>query len=516
MKKSKRTSRFFKNVVCIFIFILIMSELTSTKVARAQSNILADRSIENFKKKMDEQVPKWQENYDVPGVAIGVVHNGRIAYTLNYGYADKKKRKEVKDNTLFQAGSVSKSLTAWGVLHLADKGLLSLDDPVGKYLNKWKLPNSKFDNNEVTIRRLLSHTAGLPTHKGYLGVVPGEPLNSIEESLSGKGWNSDSVEIIKKPGSEAIYSGIGYTILQLVIEEVTGMPFERYMEEQIMKPLGMKSSSFRQTPDKSNLSKAYGYFGQEIPNYHYTEQAAAGLKTNVTDMMTFILASMDTNDHKDKGYGIIKSERVEEMQKPILGENGLGIFESKLSNQWKMMYHSGDNRGWHSFYGYIPNTKDGLVILTNGENGKDLRQDIYHEWIKHETGKFPESYFSFEEQRKSNTIVSVVIGATLGIYLLLFVIRLNKEKRIFILKHEKKPYIRVGFRTILLFSIALYLFCRTYMWSTLSLSASNRINIVLILAWMLLLLIVGFFPKKRSGTNQTLKSEAVGYKSKGN
>lgn len=94
MKESKRTSSFLKNVVCIFIFIFIMSELTSTKVARAESNILADRSIENFKKKMDKQVPKWQENYDVPGVAIGVVNNGRIAYTLNYGYADKEKRKK--------------------------------------------------------------------------------------------------------------------------------------------------------------------------------------------------------------------------------------------------------------------------------------------------------------------------------------------------------------------------------------------------------------------------------------
>ncbi|PFN78876.1 penicillin-binding protein [Bacillus cereus] len=514
MKKSKRTSSFLKNVVCIFIFIFIMSELTSTKVARAESNILADRSIENFKKKMDEQVPKWRENYDVPGVAIGVVHNGRIAYTLNYGYADKEKRKEVNDNTLFQAGSVSKSLTAWGVLHLADEGLLSLDDPVDKYLNKWKLPNSKFDNNEVTIRRLLSHTAGLPTHKGYLGVVPGGQLDSIKESLSGKGWHNDPVEIIKKPGSEAIYSGMGYTILQLVIEEVTGKPFDRYMEEQIMKPLGMKSSSFRQNLENSNLSKAYGYFGQEIPYYQYTEQAAAGLKTNVTDMMTFILASMDTNDHKGKGYGVIKSERVEEMQNPVLGENGLGIFESQLSNQWKMMYHSGDNRGWHSFYGYILNTKDGLVILTNGENGKDLRQDIYHEWIKHETGKFPESYFAFKEQRKINAIISFVIGATLGIYLLLFVISLNKGKRAFILKHEKKPYIRVGVRTLLLFSIALYLFCRTYMWSTLSLSVSNRINIMLIMAWIIALLITGFFPKKRSSTNKTLKAE--GYKPKGN
>ena len=82
----------------------------------------------------------------------------------------------MSDDTLFQAGSISKSLTAWGILHLVDEGRLLLDDPVGKYLTKWKLPNSEFNNNEVTIRRLLSHTAGLSAHKGYLGVAPGNIL----------------------------------------------------------------------------------------------------------------------------------------------------------------------------------------------------------------------------------------------------------------------------------------------------------------------------------------------------
>ncbi len=94
-----------------------------------------------------------------------------------------------------------------------------------------------------------------------------------------------------------------------------------------MKPLGMKSSSFLQRPENHNLSKAYGYFGEELPSYQFTEQAAAGLKTNVIDMMTLILASMDANN---KGNGVIKSERVEEMQKPVLGENGLGIFEKTI------------------------------------------------------------------------------------------------------------------------------------------------------------------------------------------
>ncbi len=200
-------------------------------------------------------------------------------------------------------------------------------------------------------------------HKGNI-------FDSIEESLSGKGWLNEPVEVTNKPGSETIYSGGGYTILQLVIEEVTGIPFDRYMEEQIMKPLGMKSSSFLQRPENHNLSKAYGYFGEELPRYQFTNRLLQVLRQMLPDMMALILASMDANN---KGNGVIKSERVEEMQKPILGENGLGIFEKKLSNQWKLLYHSGDNRGWHSFYGFIPNTKDGLVILTNGEGGIDLR-----------------------------------------------------------------------------------------------------------------------------------------------
>ena len=131
------------------------------------------------------------------------------------------------------------------------------------------------------------------------------------------------MEVTNKPCSETIYSGGGYTILQLVIEEVTGIPFDRYMEEQIMKPLGMKSSSFYNVLKTITFQKLMDIL-ERSPSYQFTEQAAAGFKTNVIDMMTLILASMDTNN---KGNGVIKSERVEEMQKPVLGENGLGIFE---------------------------------------------------------------------------------------------------------------------------------------------------------------------------------------------
>ncbi|MBG9789445.1 serine hydrolase domain-containing protein [Brevibacillus laterosporus] len=501
MKSRQIAATVFKSIACLVILLGIVNELIFASAVIAETgnptNLVksSSKNVENFKQKLDEQVPKWQETYGVPGVAIGIVHQGRIAYKLNYGYADKKKKIPLSDNTLFQAGSISKSLTAWGILHLADEGLLSLDDPVGKYLTRWQLPASEFNHDEVTIRRLLSHTAGLSPHKGYLGVSPGKRLCLIEESLSGKGWSNEPVKITGKPGTAAVYSGGGYTMLQLVIEEVTGMSFDHYMKEQIMKPIGMKSSSFRQDPTDYNLSKTYGYFGEEFPNYLFPEQAAAGLKTNTTDMMTLILASMEASNRERKGHGVIKSERVEEMQKPVLSENGLGVFVKKLSNQRTLIYHSGDNRGWHSFYGLIPDTRDGLVILTNSENGIDLRQDIYHAWIEYETGTLPEGHFFITEQRKNNSVIAVVIGAALGVYLLLFAIRLGSGKRVFIIKHEKKPYVRVGIRTFLLFLTGTILFCTFYVWNVLSLNLGNKINFLLIMGWLVALLIAGFFLK---------------------
>lgn len=304
------------------------------------------------------------------------------------------------------------------------------------------------------------------------------------------------MQITNKPGKETLYSGVGYSILQLVIEEVAEMPFDRYMEEQIMKPLGMKSSSFRQDTKDPNLSKAYGYFGQELPNYQFTEQAAAGLKTNITDMMTLILASMDTTNQKSKGYGIIKKERVEEMQRLVLGENGLGIFVKNVPDQQKLIYHSGDNRGWHSFYGINPSSKDGLVILTNSEGGIDLRQDVYHSWMEYETGEMPEGYSSIAKLRKNNLIISCVLGVLLGIYLLLFAVKVKSGRRVFIIKHEKKPYIKAGIRIFLLFIIGTLLFYAAYVWSTLRLASGNTTNFLLIMSWLLILLVTGFFQKK--------------------
>jgi CubicO group peptidase (beta-lactamase class C family) len=149
---------------------------------------------------------------------------------------------------LFQMASVSKWVTSWGVLALVQQGRLELDAPVSRYLTRWRLPPSEFDNDGVTVRRLLSHTAGLTDRLGYFGFPPGTPAQSLEDSLT---YATDHTPIADgharvgyAPGSRWLYSGGGFTLLQLLIEEVTHDRFAHFMQQTVLDPLGMTRSTF--------------------------------------------------------------------------------------------------------------------------------------------------------------------------------------------------------------------------------------------------------------------------------
>ncbi|WP_019911716.1 serine hydrolase domain-containing protein [Paenibacillus sp. HW567] len=501
MKSSKKTAFYPIIALCTIAAGLAVSGLSNSVSAETGSPASAEMSsagsIEEFKLLLDRKVPEWQKTYDVPGVAVGLVHNGQVAYSLNYGVADTKSGEPVSNDTLFQAGSISKSLTAWGILHLAEEGRLSPDDSVTEYITRWKLPGSEFDEKGVTLRRLLSHTAGLPAHQGYLGSAPGEPLPTLEESLSGDG-GSNPVKLATAPGTEAVYSGAGYTLLQLVIEEVTGLPFEQYMDQQVLKPLGMNASTFGDTAANPLMSQGYGYFGQPLPDYQFTEKAAAGLSTTSADLMKLIMASMGEKNEPPAGSGVISEPLIHEMQTPVLADNGLGIFTRTLSSGQVMLYHPGDNRGFHSFYGFVPKTGDGLVILTNSENGIDLRQDIYHAWVQSLTGSVPDGYDALNAARKTNAYIAYAVAALLGIYVLVLVLRLLKGRRVFITKHNRQPFLWLGLRVILLTATGTLLFLASYSWSILGLSAGLKNTVLWVFAWHIALFIAGFFPKLKT------------------
>lgn len=294
---------------------------------------------------LDKKIPAWLDEFSVPGAAIALIEDGEVILQKGYGLADVKNNAKVDAQTGFNIGSISKTIAAWGVMKLVEEGKIELDSPAEKYLTRWHLPESKYDVNGVTIRRLLSHTAGLSLH-GYPGWSPKDKLPSIEESLSGKNNGPGDVRVIMEPGTKWKYSGGGFTILQLIIEEVTGQRFASYMQKEVLDPLGMKNSSY--TIDAKILgasSLEHNKKGRVIDFELFTAEAAAGLHTTIEDFAIFAQASLNISSASDSTQSILKQSTLKLMTSPAPASNGrygLGFgIESIQNSQAVLVGHGG-------------------------------------------------------------------------------------------------------------------------------------------------------------------------------
>lgn len=359
-------------LILLFVFFLV-----SKVDAQKKSG-----NLEQFASKLDNRIPKLLNDFFVPGAAISIIKNGEIILQKGYGYSDVDNKTKVTNTTGFNIGSISKTVAAWGVMKLVQEGKIDLDAPAESYLTRWRIPESKFDSKKVTIRRLLSHTAGLSLH-GYPGWSPKDKLPTIEESLNGKNNGPGRVEIIIEPGTKWKYSGGGYSMLQLIIEEVTKQRFEDFMQEQILAPLGMKNTSY--TIDDSimsNSSNEYDMFKEEIDFELFTAKAAAGLHTTIEDFSKFAQASLYNN--KNYSQNILSANYLELMMRPAPASKnyGLGYQVNTIPGLSLTLYgHGGANSGWQALFMVNPITNDGFVMLTNGGSGNRVFGQIICEWM---------------------------------------------------------------------------------------------------------------------------------------
>jgi CubicO group peptidase (beta-lactamase class C family) len=323
-------------------------------------------------------IPDLMQRHHVTGVAAALVRDGAVIWAQGYGLADKEHNMPVTLETVFQAGSVSKPVTAWGVMKLVEKGRLDLDAPVERYLTRWHLPPSEFDNDQVTIRRLLSHTAGTSV-KGYAGFDPDRGLPTLEESLSGaEGFPKGGVRVVQQPGAKLSYSGGGFALLQLVIEEVTGETFSGYMQREVLEPLGMTNSSFEWTPRlRSKTAIGYNAAGHPLPNYLFTAKAAAGLYTTAPDLARFVAATMAGSEGEPAGRGVLKPNTVQLMLSPANATDGTwALGYGIVPGDELIVGHEGSNQGWHSLFVVLPASRQGIVMVTNSDWGMHFQEDL--------------------------------------------------------------------------------------------------------------------------------------------
>ncbi len=383
----------------------VSSEIATIEKSLTKSVLVKGEPAQNF------SIEQWMDSLSVPNISIAVVKDGEIYWTKGYGLANPETGKKVDANTLFQAASISKPVAALGVHKLVELGKVDLDVNVNDYLVSWKLAENRFTEKEkVTLRRLMTHSAGTTVH-GFPGYRVQDTFPSDEEVLSGDG-NTGIVEVDTTPGSINRYSGGGYTIMERVVEDVSESQFNKFMHSNILAPMNMGKSSYEQPLPEGKAFKASVAFNREggvYPgNWHsYPEQAAAGLWTTPTDLGNFMIGIQEafagnsqvitkhtaeiflTRDPLGHGHG----PAIMDEERKIFGHGGKNAGYScamigSASEGWGVAIMSGaDNahplisaieRSISTFYGWDFSNADTIEIKPMDESSLEKLAGTYH------------------------------------------------------------------------------------------------------------------------------------------
>jgi CubicO group peptidase (beta-lactamase class C family) len=356
-----------------------MTDLERAIQVLEQGWLKAPASPESPAKKVD--LRKRMKYHKVPGFSVVLIDQEKLAWAKGFGILETGRDEFVTTDTIFQAASISKPVSAMVALHLVEAGLLDLDADVNDWLHSWKVPENKHTRaHKVTLRYLLSHTAGVSIH-GYLGYSVDSPLPTLPQILDGQPpANSKPVRVNQDPGKGFVYSGGGYVLVQQLIEDVTGRSLASLTKELIFNKLGMTNSTFDSLLPQVYLPQAataHNRKGEPVPGkWHiYPEQAAASLWTTPSDLACLIVEVFKS--YKNKSNLVLSAEMTRQMLTPQVSWNGLGFLLIIVDGITKFE-HPGWNEGFHSLLVGCPETGQGLVWMTNGANGKRLGREVMH------------------------------------------------------------------------------------------------------------------------------------------
>lgn len=345
------------------------SKAVNEQIARVEANLSGGIVIDGKPYSLAERM----KHYNVAGVSVAVIDNYQIVWAKGYGYADKKENRKVTVNTLFEPGSISKSINAVGILQLAQQGKLDLYQDINQYLGSWKFPYDTVSHGKkITTAQLLSHTAGLGVH-GFPGYQRDSTIPKVTDILDGlPPSNTEAVRSVMEPGKESRYSGGGVLITQQMLTDLTKQPYEDYMYDHVLRPLGMTNSSYNQPPAASHQKKlATGYKGNGTKvmgkYYVYPEKAAAGLWTTPTDICKYLVEMQLA--YNGKSSKLLNQEMVRLHVTPYGNDQAaMGTFLQNRNGE-KYFVHSAGNEGFTGYFlGGLTNGK-GVALFVNSEDG---------------------------------------------------------------------------------------------------------------------------------------------------
>jgi CubicO group peptidase (beta-lactamase class C family) len=386
---------------------------------------VASPSVQDIRQSL-RFVPGRMAHYHVPGLSLACIHNGAVEWTQAFGVA-RVGGEPVMPETLFQASSIGMPVTAVAVLRLVEQGKLNLDADVSQYLRSWRLPTNRFtEQKKVTLRELLSHTAGTTVHS-FEDYAAGEKVPTLVQVLNGESpANPAPVTIDFAPGSQFRYAGGNYAIIQQILTDVTGEPFPELMEELILQPLHMVHSTFQQPiPEKLRplVGIPFDKDGNAIGGGPHTSPmtAVAGLWTTPSDLALFALAIQDAL--VGKPAAIVSPSTAHEMLRPVRGNYALGfVIDGKGPNRY--FFHPGANLGYLSFF-FAYEKGEGVVLMSNQQYSKALMLEVIHALAK----QYGWTEFPTDESRFNNPwIIGLIsVSIVLATYSLFRVVRHRKR-----------------------------------------------------------------------------------------
>jgi CubicO group peptidase (beta-lactamase class C family) len=376
---------------------------------------MADRSVderiarvENGLVRMNANYqPQWGDacalaermgHYQTPGVSVAVIDEYRVDWVKGYGVRTADEEEAVTAQTLFHAGSVAKSISAAATLTLVEQGLLSLDDDVNNRLVSWQVPENEYTRVEkVTLARLLSHSAGLkdgltdrgpddpmPAYVTFGDEVPGVTLQQLLEGMPEDGI--EPTRVAQVPGTSYRYANADYAILELLVEDRLGRPFEDYLQAVVLDRLGLAHSSYLQPlpQDLRALSASeHTLDGKPVQGgrANFPFHAAGSLWTTPGDLAVFMIDLMKAYQG-ETGHLLspqmaqqMLSPQIEIPNSPLSDAYGLGV-ELQSTSQGPKAWHTGGTWGSCSVIWFYPQLGKGAVVMINSASGSVLRFEI--------------------------------------------------------------------------------------------------------------------------------------------
>ena len=376
-------------MVVLVLFCLACSPvhaaLEQTALSENPANFANPANSTDVELFFDTAVPAGLVEYNIPGATVSAVYDGKLIFAKGYGYADLANKTPVDaDSTLFHIGSITKLFTWTCVMQLVEDGTIDLDADINTYLTDFSIPDT-YPGQPITMRNLMTHSAGFEDSEGRMMV------ENVAALYPFRIYCRDNIPAqVYPPGTVTSYSNYGATLAAVIVEDVTGVSFEQYLQDNILTPLALTNTqvSYSLPPESAgNPSSGYHFAGGKnvaVPDIVIVIGPAGSISSTAPDMAVFLAAHMENGTFD--GAEILSEETAALMHAPAFSNDPrvsgmcLGFYETYLNDE-RIILHGGDTDTFHSLLVIIPEKKSGFFVSYNSPGGNNARNDLLMAYV---------------------------------------------------------------------------------------------------------------------------------------